>query len=97
MWLRIGMLSFGRTGRPDRRDARVLVEETLDLRTALPARAQLLHAAAGARGAAARRVHRLAAARHGGRARAGILFVLPGMLAMLALSISMRAGAASRS
>ena len=48
---------------------RILVERSVGQRRAVPPRAQLLHAAAGARGAAARDLHRLAAARHARRAR----------------------------
>ena len=61
--------------------------EALDRGAAVPARAELLHAAAGPGGPAARDLHRLAAQRLGRRRLiAGVLFVLPGMLALLVLS-----------
>ena len=59
-----------RAGRADRGDApHPRRGEALARRRALPACAQLLHAAARAGGAAARDLHRLAAARHARRAR----------------------------
>ena len=60
----------------------------MDRRAALPPRAQLLHAAARARGAAARHLRRLAAQRHrsAGSSPAS-LFVLPGFVAIMALSV----------
>ena len=59
-----------RAGRPDRDHAsRAGRAEALDLRAALPACAELLHAAARTRGAAARHLHRLADAPHLGRHR----------------------------
>ena len=61
-----------RPGRPDRADAsRAGRRAALDFRSAIPARAQLLHAAARSGGAAARDVHRLAHASHLGRHRRG--------------------------
>ena len=65
-------LSLRRPRRADRRDAPHPGRgEALDRRAAVPARAQLLHAAARPRGAAARRLYRLAAAQDEGRARRG--------------------------
>ena len=61
---------FRRAGRPDRHDApNAGRREKVDRRAAFPARAQFLHAAAGARGAEARDLHRLGAARGARRAR----------------------------
>ena len=57
---------------PDRDHAsRARRRAALDLRVAVPARAQLLHGAAGPGGAAARHLHRLAHAPHVGRHRRG--------------------------
>ena len=57
-----------RAGRPDRGHAPHPGRgEALDFGSAISARAQLLHAAAGARGAAARDLYRLADAPHAGR------------------------------
>ena len=68
--LRIGLLGFGGPAGPDRADAPDPGRgEALDRRGAVPARAQLLHAAARPRGAAARDLHRLAAAPDLGRPR----------------------------
>ena len=67
-WMRVAALSFRRSGRPDRGDAPHPGRgEALDLREPFPARAQLLHAAAGSRGAAARDLYRLADAPHARR------------------------------
>ena len=61
---------FRRAGRPDRHDApHAGRREKVDRRAAFPARAQFLHAAAGAGGAEARDLHRLGAARRARRAR----------------------------
>ena len=80
-----------RAGGADRRDApHPRRREALGEPAALPPRAQLLHAAAGTRGAAARHLPRLAAARHGGGLVAGTLFVLPGFVSILALSCPLR-------
>ena len=76
-----------RAGRADRDHAqRAGRAPALDQRAALPARAQLLHAAARPRGAAARHLHRLADAPHLGRLVAGALFVLPSLFILIALS-----------
>ena len=65
-----GLHQLRRPGRADRAHAsRTRRREALDLRAALPARAQLLHGAARARGDAARDLHRLAAAPDVGRHR----------------------------
>jgi chromate transporter len=58
----------------------------LDRCWAVPARTELLHDPAGARGDAAVGLHRLAAQRRPGRTGRGTLFVLPGVLALFALS-----------
>ena len=71
-WLRLGFISFGGPAGQIAIMHRELVERAaLDLRAAVPARAQLLHAAARARGAAARDLHRLADAPDLGRHRRG--------------------------
>ena len=65
VWLRVALQSFGGPAGQIAVMHRILVEEKRWIgEDALPARAQLLHAAARPRGAAARDVHRLAAARH---------------------------------
>ena len=59
----------------------------MDRRRAISARAQLLHAAAGSRGTAARDLHRLAHAQDARRPAGGAPFVLPGFIAILGLSM----------
>ena len=69
VWARIAALSFGGPAGQIAVMHRILVDEkTLDRRGAIPPRAQLLHAAARARGAAARHLYRLADASDQGRA-----------------------------
>ncbi len=58
----------------------------MDRSAALPARPQLLHAAAGPGGSTAGHLHRVAAQRDARWVDAGTLFVLPGVVALLALS-----------
>ena len=65
VWLRVAALSLRRPGRADRGHApHPRRGEALGVGEPLPARAQLLHAAAGTRGAAARHLYRLADAPH---------------------------------
>ena len=63
-----------------------LVEKRLDQRGAVSARAELLHAAAGTGGAAARDLRRWLLHRTWGGVVAGALFVLPSMFIFWALS-----------
>ena len=71
---------FRRAGRADRPHApRARGGEALDRREAVPACAELLHAAARPRGAAARDLCRLAAARRARRNRRGHTFRAPGL------------------
>ena len=70
VWLKIGCINFGGPGRPDRDDApHAGRREKVGRRAAVPACAQFLHAAAGAGGAKARDLYRLAAAWRARRAR----------------------------
>ncbi len=88
VWLKIGCLSFGGPAGQIALMHRIVVDEKkwLDER-ALPARAQLLHAAAGPGGAQlATYIGWLLHGVRGGLA-AGILFVLPGAFVMLGLSL----------
>ena len=69
VWARVAALSLRRAGRPDRGHASHHRRgEEVDRRAAFPAGAELLHAAARPRGAAARHLHRLADAQDQGRA-----------------------------
>ena len=88
VWARVAALTFGGPAGQIAVMHRILVEEKRWIGEApVPARAQLLHAAARPRGAAARRLHRLAPAPTKGGLVAGTLFVLPGLLAIMALSL----------
>ena len=88
VWARVAALSFGGPAGQIAVMHRILVEEKRWVGdAAVPACAQLLHAAAGAGGAAAGDLPRLADARDARRRWSpGALFVLPGFVAMLALS-----------
>ena len=75
-----GRAVLRRPGRADRGHApHRRRREALDRRGPVPARAELLHAAAGPRGAAAGHLYRLADAPDRGGIVAGGLFVLPGL------------------
>ena len=68
VWLRVALLSFGGPAGQIAVMHRILVEEKRWIsESAVPACAQLLHAVAGPRGAAARDLYRLADAPHAGR------------------------------
>ena len=72
-WVKLGFI-FGRTGGPDRDHAPGAGgQQALGHRAAVSTDAQLLHAAAGAGGAAGRHLHRLEAARYAGRHRGRLL------------------------
>ena len=88
VWLRIALLSFGGPAGQIAVMHRILVEEKRWIcEQPLPARAELLHAAAGPGGAAARDLYRLADAPDARRAdRRRRCSSLPGVVAIMALS-----------
>ncbi len=70
VWLKIGLINFGGPAGQIAMMHRIVVDEKKWIEEQrFPARAQLLHAAAGAGGAEARDLYRLAAARRARRAR----------------------------
>ena len=82
-----GASELRRSSRTDRGDASDHRRgEALDFGATVPARAQLLHASAWARGATTRDLHRLADAPHARRANRRGLFILPGIVSIMALS-----------
>ena len=91
VWLRVCALSFGGPAGQIAVMHRIIVEEKRWV-----SEARFLHALnycmllPGPGGAAARHLYRLADAPYAGRRHGGRLFVVPGVIAIMALSMSMR-------
>jgi chromate transporter len=82
VWLRVAMLSFGGSAGQIAVMHRILVEEKRWISEAVSARAQLLHAAARPRGAAAATYIGWLMHRTLGGIMAGVLFCAPGLVAI---------------